>query len=139
MKKKSRNFKLYYYIWGILLVVLVYLTLFVEAASNMLPVTAFVLFGGAVMFRGWKNAVVEIEIKDGVAHMEMLDGKQQAIYINAIVQIRETTNGTHLRFADGEEVRTRKGKNKIIIRNGESVTNEFRRKDFPYAQFVEQK
>ena len=136
MKQKNTNFKIYYYIWAVLLAVLIFLTLFVEAASNLLPVTGFVLFGGAALFRSWKNSVVEIEIRDGVAYMTMLDGKEKAIYINAIVQIRDTTNGIHIRFADGEEVRTRKGKNKIVIRTGDGVIGEFRQKDFPKAEFV---
>ena len=139
MKSKPTNFKIFYYIWGVLLAVLIFVTLFVESASNLLPITAIVLFGGAALFRSWKNSVVEIEIKDGVAHMNMLDGKKKAIYINAIVLIRETTNGIHIRFADGEEVRTRKGKDKIVIRNGESVVNYFRKEDFPQAEFVKLK
>lgn len=136
MKSKPTNFKIFYYIWGVLLAVLIFVTLFVESASNLLPVTAIVLFGGAALFRSWKNSVVEIEIKDGVAHMVMMDGKEMAIYIDAIVQIRDTTNGFHLRFADGEEVRTRKGKNKIVIKTGDEVITEFRQEDFPKAQFV---
>ncbi len=136
MKSKPTNFKIFYYIWGILLVVLICLNLFVKEASSLLPVTAIVLFGGAALFRSWKNSVVEIKIEDGVAHMYMLDGKKKAIYIKAIVQIRETNTGTFIRFADGEEVRTRKGKDKIIIRHGDSVTNNFRKEDFPFAEIV---
>lgn len=136
MESKRTNFKIFYYIWGILLVALLGYSLFMDADTSVLVVTLVVLFGGAAIFRSWKNSVVEIEIEDGVAHMYMLDGKKKAIYIKAIVQIRETNTGTFIRFADGEEVRTRKGKEKIVVRHGDSVVNCFRKEDFPFAEIV---
>ena len=136
MKTKLNKFKIFYYIWGILLAALLGYSLFVETDNSVLVVALVVLFGGAALFRNWKNSVVEIEIRDEIAYMEMLDGKQKAIRLFGIIQIRKTNNGTILRFSDGEEVHTRNGKNKIIIKNGDNVTSEFRKEDFPYAEFV---
>ena len=136
MNKTSNKFKIFYYIWGILLAVLLGVYIFMDMDSSVLAVTLLVLFGGAAIFRNWKMSVVEIEIRDDVAYMEMLDGRQKAIKLFGIIQIRKTNNGTILRFSDGEEVRTRNGKNKIIIRNGDNVTSEFRKEDFPYAEIV---
>jgi hypothetical protein len=137
MNKKVNKFKIFYYIWGLLLAALLGYSLFMDADTSVLVVTLVVLFGGAALFRNWKNSVVEIEIRDEVAYMEMLDGKQQAIKLIGIVLIRETNNGTIIHFSDGETVRTRNGKNKIIIKNGDHVTSQFRKEDFPYANFVE--
>lgn len=136
MKTKLNKFKIFYYIWGIMLAVLLGYSLFVETDNSVLVVALVVLFGGAALFRNWKNSVVEIEIRDEIAYMEMLDGKQKAIRLFGIIQIRKTNNGTILRFSDGEEVHTRNGKNKIIIKNGDNVTSEFRKEDFPFAEFV---
>ena len=136
MNKTSNKFKIFYYIWGILLAVLLGVYIFMDMDSSVLAVTLLVLFGGAAIFRNWKMSVVEIEIRDDIAYMEMLDGRQKAIKLFGIIQIRKTNNGTILRFSDGEEVRTRNGKNKIIIRNGDNVTSEFRKEDFPYAEIV---
>jgi hypothetical protein len=136
MNKKVNKFKIFYYIWGLLLAALLGYSLFMDVDTSVLVATLVVLFGGAALFRNWKNSVVEIEIRDEVAYMEMLDGKQQAIKLIGIVLIRETNNGTIIHFSDGESVRTRNGKNKIIIRNGDHVTSQFRKEDFPYAEFV---
>ena len=136
MNKTSNKFKIFYYIWGILLAVLLGSYIFMEVDTSVLVAAVIVLFGGAALFRNWKSSVVEIEIRDEVAYMEMLDGRQKAIKLFGIIQIRKTNNGTILRFSDGEEVRTRNGKNKIIIRNGDNVTSEFRKEDFPYAEIV---
>ena len=136
MNKTSNKFKIFYYIWGILLAVLLGSYIFMEMDSSVLVVAVIILFGGAALFRNWKSSVVEIEIRDEIAYMEMLDGRQKAIKLFGIIQIRKTNNGTILRFSDGEEVRTRNGKNKIIIRNGDNVTSEFRKEDFPYAEIV---
>ena len=136
MNNASKKFKIFYYIWGILLAVLLGVYIFMDMDSSVLAVTLLVLFGGAAIFRNWKMSVVEIEIRDDIAYMEMLDGRQKAIKLFGIIQIRKTNNGTILRFSDGEEVRTRNGKNKIIIRNGDNVTSEFRKEDFPYAEIV---
>ena len=136
MNKTSSKFKIFYYIWGILLAVLLGSYVFLEVDTSVLVAAVIVLFGGAALFRNWKSSVVEIEIRDEVAYMEMLDGRQKAIKLFGIIQIRKTNNGTILRFSDGEEVRTRNGKNKIIIRNGDNVTSEFRKEDFPYAEIL---
>ena len=121
------------------LIVVVIASMVIDGNREALPVAVVLLLVVVALVRICQGSVVEIEIKDGVAHMDMLDGKKKAIYINAIVLIRETTNGIHIRFADGEEVRTRKGKDKIVIRNGESVVNYFRKEDFPQAEFVKLK
>ena len=136
MNKTSSKFKIFYYIWGILLAVLLGTYIFLEVDTSVLVAAVIVLFGGAALFRNWKSSVVEIEIRDEVAYMEMLDGRQKAIKLFGIIQIRKTNNGTVLKFSDGEEVHTRNGKNKIIIRNGDNVTSEFRKEDFPYAEIV---
>ena len=136
MNKTSNKFKIFYYIWGILLAVLLGAYIFMEVDSSVLVAAVIVLFGGAALFRNWKSSVVEIEIRDEVAYMEMLDGRQKAIKLFGIIQIRKTNNGTVLKFSDGEEVHTRNGKNKIIIRNGDNVTSEFRKEDFPYAEIM---
>ena len=136
MNKTSSKFKIFYYIWGILLAVLLGTYIFLEVDTSVLVAAVIVLFGGATLFRNWKSSVVEIEIRDEVAYMEMLDGRQKAIKLFGIIQIRKTNNGTVLKFSDGEEVHTRNGKNKIIIRNGDNVTSEFRKEDFPYAEIV---
>lgn len=139
MNKTSNKFKIFYYIWGILLAVLLGAYIFMEVDSSVLVAAVIVLFGGAALFRNWKGSVVEIEIRDEVAYMEMLDGRQKAIKLFGIIQIRKTNNGTVLKFSDGEEVHTRNGKNKIIIRNGDNVTSEFRKEDFPYAEIINAK
>ena len=139
MNKTSNKFKIFYYIWGILLAVLLGVYIFMEVDSSVLVAAVIVLFGGAALFRNWKGSVVEIEIRDEVAYMEMLDGRHKAIKLFGIIQIRKTNNGTVLKFSDGEEVHTRNGKNKIIIRNGDHVTSEFRKEDFPYAEIINAK
>ena len=139
MNKTSNKFKLFYYIWGILLGVLLGSYIFMEVDTSVLVAAVIILFGGAALFRNWKSSVVEIEIRDEVAYMEMLDGRQKAIKLFGIIQIRKTNNGTVLKFSDGEEVHTRNGKNKIIIRNGDNVTSEFRKEDFPYAEIINAK
>ena len=136
---KTNKFKIFYYIWGILLAVLLGSYIFMEVDTSVLVVAVIVLFGGAALFRNWKSSVVEIEIRDEVAYMDMLDGKKKAIKLIGIIQIRKTNNGTILRFSDGEEVHTKNGKNKIIIRNGDNVTSEFRKEDFPYAEIIDTK
>ena len=136
MNKTSNKFKFFYYIWGVLLAVLLGSYIFMEVDTSVLVAAVIVLFGGAALFRNWKSSVVEIEIRDEVAYMEMLDGRQKAIKLFGIIQIRKTNNGTVLKFSDGEEVHTRNGKNKIIIRNGDNVTSEFRKEDFPYAEII---
>ncbi len=139
MNKTSNKFKIFYYIWGILLAMLLGAYIFMEVDSSVLVAAVIVLFGGAALFRNWKGSVVEIEIRDEVAYMKMLDGRQKAIKLFGIIQIRKTNNGTVLKFSDGEEVHTRNGKNKIIIRNGDNVTSEFRKEDFPYAEIINAK
>jgi hypothetical protein len=139
MNKTSNKFKIFYYIWGILLAVLLGSYVFMELDTSVLVAAVIVLFGGAALFRNWKSSVVEIEIRDEAAYMEMLDGRKKAIKLIGIIQIRKTNNGTVLRFSDGEEVHTRNGKNKIIIRNGDNVTSEFRKEDFPYAEIINAK
>ena len=139
MKSKPTNFKIFYYIWGILLAVLLGSYVFMELDTSVLVAAVIVLFGGAALFRNWKSSVVEIEIRDDVAYMDMLDGRKKAIKLIGIIQIRKTNNGTVLRFSDGEEVHTRNGKNKIVIRNGDNVTSEFRKEDFPYAEIINAK
>jgi hypothetical protein len=139
MNKTSNKFKIFYYIWGILLAVLLGSYVFMELDTSVLVAAVIVLFGGAALFRNWKSSVVEIEIRDDVAYMDMLDGRKKAIKLIGIIQIRKTNNGTVLRFSDGEEVHTRNGKNKIIIRNGDNVTSEFRKEDFPYAEIINAK
>ena len=136
---KANKFKIFYYIWGILLAVLLGASLFMDMDSSLLVVTVIVLFGGAALFRNWKSSVVEIEIRDDVAYMDMMDGKKKAIKLIGIVLIRETNNGTVIHFSDGETVHTRNGKNKIIIRNGDHVTSQFRKEDFPHAEIVAKK
>ncbi len=136
---KTNKFKIFYYIWGILLAVLLGSYIFMEVDTSVLVAAVIVLFGGAALFRNWKSSVVEIEIRDEVAYMDMLDGKKKAIKLIGIIQIRKTNNGTILRFSDGEEVHTKNGKNKIIIRNGDNVTSEFRKEDFPYAEIIDTK
>lgn len=139
MNKTSNKFKICYYIWGILLAVLLGSYVFMELDTSVLVAAVIVLFGGAALFRNWKSSVVEIEIRDEAAYMEMLDGRKKAIKLIGIIQIRKTNNGTVLRFSDGEEVHTRNGKNKIVIRNGDNVTSEFRKEDFPYAEIINAK
>lgn len=135
MNKTLNKFKIFYYIWGILLVVLLGGYIFMDMDTSVLVAAIIVLFGGASLFRNWKTSVVEIEIRDEVAYMEMLDGKQMAIKLIGIVLIRDTNNGTVIHFSDGETVHTRNGKDKIVIKNGDHVTNQFRKEDFPYAEF----
>ena len=51
MNKTSNKFKIFYYIWGILLAVLLGVYIFMDMDSSVLAVTLLVLFGGAAIFQ----------------------------------------------------------------------------------------
>ena len=138
MKTKPTKFKVYYYIWGVSLLVLMIASVVLKNEASLLPIVAGVLFIGAAFLRKLKHSVVKIEIVDGVADMLMFDGNCKKFRLEDIIQIRSTSDGLVMTIRDEkEEVHLKKG---FVVKNGErTLTNEVSAEDFPYAQFVDKK
>ena len=132
-----KNFKVVYYIWGILLVGFLAFALFADTDLPVVPIAAVILFGGAALFRSWKKSLVEIVVEEDAVHLRVMDGQERHIIPEGVMQIREINGGFGVRLKDGSDYHAKKGK--FVIRTSEGDFAEFRPEDFPYADFRKMK
>lgn len=132
-------FKIFNVIWFGLLAVFAVLACITDSGITVLPMIVFLAVGGAAIFKMWMHSIVEVVINGDVAELERFDKKKGRVRLDEIVCFKESSMGPVLVLAGGKKLRSMNGPFRMVIINGNHKTREFRKEDFPYAEFVNMK
>ncbi len=130
--------KNFYYVWYALIALCIALVVFVKnEPAFLMPAAIALLLIGTWLQRKWKKAIVEIRIEGEHVEIELYDKTYVTLGMAHITKIQKASTGTYVILSNKDEYRSLNGQLGAVIKKDGKETREFRKEDFPYAEFIE--